>query len=83
MLRKKPLEQNVSVPPPFLLGAGGFPPHVKDSMMGGKQKYKPQPGLSGTRTRVLAGPGISLISIGVCFFEAQFPSLLCGHNTSV
>lgn len=71
MLRKKPLEQNVSVSPPFLLGAGGFPPRVKDSMMGGKQKYKTQPGLSGTRTWVLAGPGISLIiSIGVWFFEA-------------
>lgn len=84
MLRKKPLEQNVDVPPPFVLGAGGFPPRVKDSMVGGGQKYKTQPSLSGTRTWVLAGPGISLsISIGVSSFEPQFPSLLCGHNTSV
>lgn len=71
-------------PPPFVLGAGGFPPRVKDSMVGGGQKYKTQPSLSGTRTWVLAGPGISLsISIGVSSFEPQFPSLLCGHNTSV
>lgn len=76
MLRKKPLEQNVNVPPPFVLGAGGFPPRVKDIMVGRGQKYKTQPSLSGTRTWVLAGPGISS-------FEPQFPSLLCGHNTSV
>lgn len=70
--------------PPFVLGAGGFPPRVKDRMVGGGQKYKTQPSLLGTRTWVLAGPGISLIiSIGVSFSEPQFPSLLCGHNTSV
>lgn len=70
--------------PSICLRSWRFPPRVKDSMVGGGQKYKTQPSLSGTRTWLLAGPGISLsMSIGVSSFEPQFPSLLCGHNTSV
>lgn len=80
MLRKQPLEQNVRVPPPFLSGAGGFPPHVKGSMMGGGQKHQIQPSHLGPRTEVLAGPGISLIiSLGGSLWSLSF--LLCCVDT--